>query len=70
MRLAEGVLTARGGMTSHAALVGRQMGKVCVVGCADLDIDYAGGTLLDPTITEATLSAFDHGLFAGVSFSL
>jgi len=32
--------------------------------------DYAGGTLLDPTITEATLSAFDHGLFAGVSFSL
>ena len=45
MRLAEGVLTARGGMTSHAALVGRQMGKVCVVGCADLDIDYAAGTL-------------------------
>jgi len=45
MRLAQGVLTARGGMTSHAALVGRQMGKVCVVGCADLDIDYAAGTL-------------------------
>ena len=41
MRLSAGVLTARGGMTSHAALVGRQMGKVCVVGCADLAIDYA-----------------------------
>jgi pyruvate,orthophosphate dikinase len=38
---AEGILTARGGMTSHAALVGRQMGKVCVVGCESLRIDYA-----------------------------
>jgi pyruvate, orthophosphate dikinase len=39
MNAAEGVLTARGGMTSHAALVGRQMGKVCVVGCEVLRID-------------------------------
>jgi pyruvate, orthophosphate dikinase len=40
MDVAEGILTARGGMTSHAALVARQMGKVCVAGCGSLDIDY------------------------------
>ncbi len=41
MNAAVGILTARGGMTSHAALVARQMGKVCVAGCGELDIDYA-----------------------------
>jgi pyruvate,orthophosphate dikinase len=41
MSLAQGILTERGGMTSHAALVGRQLGKVCVVGCEALDIDYS-----------------------------
>jgi pyruvate, orthophosphate dikinase len=40
MEAAQGVLTARGGMTSHAALVARQMGKVCVAGCEALSIDY------------------------------
>jgi pyruvate,orthophosphate dikinase len=40
MQAAAGILTARGGMTSHAALVARQMGKVCVAGAGDLDIDY------------------------------
>ena len=40
MEVAEGILTARGGMTSHAALVARQMGKVCVAGCEALHIDY------------------------------
>lgn len=40
MHASQGILTARGGMTSHAALVGRQMGKVCVVGCNALNIDY------------------------------
>jgi len=45
MDAAQGILTARGGMTSHAALVGRQMGKVCVVGCEALDIDYVARTL-------------------------
>ncbi len=39
MDAAQGILTAQGGMTSHAALVARQMGKVCVVGCSALDID-------------------------------
>ncbi len=40
MNAAQGILTSRGGMTSHAALVARQMGKVCVAGVGDLDIDY------------------------------
>ncbi|PYV45592.1 MAG: pyruvate, phosphate dikinase [Acidobacteria bacterium] len=40
MNAAEGILTGRGGMTSHAALVARQMGKVCVAGCSALQIDY------------------------------
>jgi pyruvate, orthophosphate dikinase len=40
MHASEGFLTARGGMTSHAALVARQMGKVCVAGCSALRIDY------------------------------
>jgi len=45
MAAAEGILTARGGMTSHAALVARQMGKVCVAGCEPLVIDYAAGLM-------------------------
>jgi pyruvate,orthophosphate dikinase len=45
MAVSEGILTARGGMTSHAALVARQMGKVCVVGCGDLKIDYKNGEM-------------------------
>ncbi len=40
---AEGILTARGGMTSHAALVARQLGTVCVVGCDALSVDYRAG---------------------------
>jgi len=45
MNVAEGILTARGGMTSHAALVARQMGRVCVAGCSELAIDYANHTM-------------------------
>ncbi len=45
MDAAEGILTARGGMTSHAALVARQMGKVCVAGCSVLEIDYTTHTM-------------------------
>jgi pyruvate,orthophosphate dikinase len=40
MDASEGILTARGGMTSHAALVARQMGKVCVAGAGSLNINY------------------------------
>ncbi len=45
MQVAEGILTAFGGASSHAALVSRQMGKVCVVGVSALNIDYAKGTI-------------------------
>lgn len=42
MRAAEGILTARGGMTSHAALVARGWGKCCIVGAGQLHVDVAG----------------------------
>lgn len=45
MNASEGILTARGGMTSHAALVARQMGKVCVAGCGSLKINYVDRTV-------------------------
>ena len=45
MSAAEGILTARGGMTSHAAVVARGMGKCCVAGSSDISIDYAKGTM-------------------------
>src|SRR5688572_943061 len=45
MIAAEGILTARGGVSSHAALVARQMGKVCVCGAAGLEIDYDKKTI-------------------------
>jgi pyruvate,orthophosphate dikinase len=40
MQVADGILTALGGASSHAALVSRQMGKVCIVGCGALQVDY------------------------------
>lgn len=45
MNAAVGILTAKGGMTSHAALVARQMGKVCVAGAGALNIDYKKGVM-------------------------
>jgi pyruvate,orthophosphate dikinase len=45
MIAAEGILTAKGGVSSHAALVARQMGKVCVCGAGALQIDYSTKTL-------------------------
>src|SRR5580704_2978917 len=45
MIAAEGILTAKGGVSSHAALVARQMGKVCVCGAAALEVDYGARTL-------------------------
>src|SRR5277367_3581703 len=45
MIAAEGILTAKGGVSSHAALVARQMGKVCVCGAAALNVDYKARTL-------------------------
>ena len=51
MIAAEGILTARGGVSSHAALVARQMGKVCVCGASALKIDYVAQTLSAETVT-------------------
>src|SRR6266516_1689375 len=45
MHAAEGILTTRGGMTSHAAVVARGMGKPCVSGAGALHVDYAAGTM-------------------------
>mgnify|MGYP002630818235 CR=1 FL=1 len=45
MKVANGILTAFGGASSHAALVSRQMGKTCVCGCSALNINYEAGTL-------------------------
>ncbi|NLI82191.1 MAG: pyruvate, phosphate dikinase [Deltaproteobacteria bacterium] len=61
MHASRGILTARGGMTSHAALVARQMGKVCVVGCGALEIDYRARrmTIGDRVIREGQYISLD-----------
>ena len=46
---AQGVLTLRGGMTSHAAVVARGMGKSCIVGCNELSIDLSSRELFSDT---------------------
>ena len=51
MIAAEAILTARGGVSSHAALVARQMGKVCVCGASTLQIDYINRTLTAGSVT-------------------
>ncbi|TCT06861.1 pyruvate, phosphate dikinase [Aquabacter spiritensis] len=51
MHAAEGILTSRGGMTSHAAVVARGMGKPCVSGAGSLRIDYAAQTLTVSGVT-------------------
>ena len=56
MRAAEAILTSRGGMTSHAALVARGWGKCCVVGCSDLEVNYAKKTA---TVGKNTLKLGD-----------
>lgn len=45
MIAAEGILTSRGGVSSHAALVARQMGKICICGASDIEIDYQTQTI-------------------------
>jgi pyruvate,orthophosphate dikinase len=51
MNVAQGILTSRGGMTSHAAVVARGMGKCCVAGCGDVLINYANKTLTAGGVT-------------------
>jgi pyruvate, orthophosphate dikinase len=57
MHAAKGILTARGGMTSHAAVVARGMGRACVAGAGDLRIDYRAGTM---TVREHTVKVGDR----------
>ncbi|MEG9884461.1 MAG: pyruvate, phosphate dikinase [Hyphomicrobiales bacterium] len=51
MHAAEGIVTTRGGMTSHAAVVARGMGKPCVAGAGGLSVDYEGGRLIAGSLT-------------------
>jgi pyruvate,orthophosphate dikinase len=51
MHAAEGILTTRGGMTSHAAVVARGMGRPCVSGAGGLRVDYRNGTLMAMGVT-------------------
>jgi pyruvate,orthophosphate dikinase len=50
MHAAQGILTSRGGMTSHAAVVARGWGKPCIAGCGDVIIDYKAKTLSNGTV--------------------
>jgi len=60
---AEGILTSRGGMTSHAAIVSRGMGKPCVVGCEAIKIDEEKGlfTVNGRTVKEGDIISIDGG---------
>jgi len=64
MIAAEGILTARGGVSSHAALVARQMGKVCVCGAAALHIDYKTKEM---TVAGLTIKEGDYISIDGTS---
>ncbi len=57
MHAAQGILTATGGKTSHAAVVARGWGKCCIVGCEELNIDYASGRL---TVGSATINEGEY----------
>ncbi|MBT8036396.1 MAG: pyruvate, phosphate dikinase [Verrucomicrobiae bacterium] len=70
MIAAEGILTTRGGASSHAALVARQMGKVCVCGAHGMDIDYSKKTLSGAGVTLKegdflSLNGFVGNVYAG-----
>jgi pyruvate,orthophosphate dikinase len=54
---ADGLLTARGGLTSHAAVVAHRLGKTCVVGCGNLVCDEREGTC---TFNQMNVSSGDH----------
>jgi pyruvate,orthophosphate dikinase len=64
MIAAEGILTARGGVSSHAALVARQMGKVCVCGASALQVDYHGKIL---TVADQSFKEGDYLSIDGTS---
>ena len=70
MIAAEGILTTRGGASSHAALVARQMGKVCVCGAHGMDIDYENKTITGNGVTlkegdYLSINGFVGSVYAG-----
>ncbi len=70
LELAAGLLTQRGARTSHAAVVARQLGKVCLVGCVEMELDEAARTLRlgETTLHEGdvlTLDGNDGSVYAG-----
>lgn len=70
MIAAEGILTTEGGASSHAALVARQMGKICVCGAHNMSIDYAKGTLSGEGVTlkegdYLSINGFVGNIYAG-----
>ena len=67
MIAAEGILTARGGVSSHAALVARQMGKVCICGAAGVEVDYDKRVV---SIAGKTFKEGDHLSIDGTSGSV
>jgi len=67
MKVSRAILTARGGMTSHAAVVARGMGKCCVVGCTDLVINYDAQTV---TVGDRVFKAGDVITLEGSSGSV
>src|SRR5690606_14581922 len=68
MHAAEGILTSRGGMTSHAAVVARGMGKPCVSGAGDVVIDYKAKTMTigDKTFAEGDMITLDRSTGEGL----
>jgi len=61
MHVAQGILTSRGGMTSHAAVVARGMGKCCVVGCGAAEIDSHAKSMTVPSAAGGGSRAFAEG---------
>jgi pyruvate,orthophosphate dikinase len=71
MHASEGFLTATGGMTSHAAVVARQMGKVCVAGCEDVEVlEGQGKVRIGPTVfkegDDLSLNGFTGCVYGGM----
>ena len=62
----EGILTARGGMTSHAAVVARGWGRPCICGCTSLNIDEANGSMV-VTLEDGSQKTFKEGDFVSLN---
>jgi phosphoenolpyruvate synthase/pyruvate phosphate dikinase len=61
MKVAQGILTARGGATSHAAVVARGMGRPCVAGCGALHVDYEASVMAIHAADGSVVASMQHG---------